>query len=368
MKAAIFGAGSLGTRVLQLLAERVVVLADNNEEKIGKEIYGRKIVSLEEITDLYNAGKIDAIIVCIRSEEERTRVAAQLLEKGIIHIYFVNMNLTDERLENNTIEKNLVPISKAKPVLKYLEVWVSESCNLNCKGCGNFCNLIPEQVFPLLEEYKKDIFRLAEIFENITTIRLMGGEPLLNPELPEYIAMTHMAFPKSDIHIVTNGLLITKISDELCRTIRMNKALIDVSCYPVLDDMRSDIEQFLKNKNLPYQFTERITKFIRKIRVDGKSNPIVANQNCTAQNCRFLYRGNLSHCSMQQAIKRFSEKYHLEIGSKDIYNIYDKKLNAWELYCKLNKPVDMCCYCAEQDIYFDWTVRGRNAVIDDWII
>jgi len=89
-----------------------------------------------------------------------------------------------------------------KPVLDYFEYHVAWHCNLNCKGCGHNSNLYTRPRFGDLEHFRRDMNRLTELFSNISKIRLMGGEPLLNPQLGEFITSARRAFPGAQIRVV----------------------------------------------------------------------------------------------------------------------------------------------------------------------
>ncbi len=68
---------------------------------------------------------------------------------------------------------------------------MADHCNLNCKGCVHFSPLVRESVFPKLSDVERDFIRLREIIEYIDTIRILGGEPRLNPELSRYLEMVN---------------------------------------------------------------------------------------------------------------------------------------------------------------------------------
>ena len=69
-----------------------------------------------------------------------------------------------------------------KPELSYLELHLTDHCNLNCKGCGHFSPLASPH-YADFQQYEEDLRRLRQLFRNIRRIRLMGGEPLLRPEV-----------------------------------------------------------------------------------------------------------------------------------------------------------------------------------------
>ena len=68
------------------------------------------------------------------------------------------------------------------------EVHLIDSCNLNCKGCVHFAPLAKPSSFYPLEEFEKEIKRLSELFGGrFGWIHIMGGEPLLNPNINDYL-------------------------------------------------------------------------------------------------------------------------------------------------------------------------------------
>lgn len=63
----------------------------------------------------------------------------------------------------------------------------------------------------------------------------MGGEPLLHPEVEKFLVEARKLFPKSEIQLVTNGLLLKKRKEELLDTINDNNIRVCVSNYGLLD-------------------------------------------------------------------------------------------------------------------------------------
>jgi uncharacterized radical SAM superfamily Fe-S cluster-containing enzyme len=109
--------------------------------------------------------------------------------------------------------KKLVKIT----ALESVDIYIAEHCNLGCYSCNHF-SPIAEPEFANLESVDRDLARLAELSSgNIGSIMLVGGEPLLNPELPEFMRIARQHFPKSRIQTITNGflLLAQKIYDFL---------------------------------------------------------------------------------------------------------------------------------------------------------
>ena len=109
-----------------------------------------------------------------------------------------------------------------KTMLDY-EVQLVEHCNLNCKCCSHFSPLCKEE-FLDVEEYRKDCKRLSELFNGQANfIRLMGGEPLLHPEIEKILEITKENFPKSIIDLDTNGILVLSMKKEFWESMRKTK-------------------------------------------------------------------------------------------------------------------------------------------------
>src|SRR3990172_2333761 len=117
------------------------------------------------------------------------------------------------------------------PTLGYVETHLTDHCNLNCKGCDHFSPIAPKWYCDL-EDHARDMRQLSRLFSNIEKIRLMGGEPLLHPEVNTFLAVTRKYFPRSDIRLVTNGVLLQKMSRNFWEACKENKIIIDISIYP----------------------------------------------------------------------------------------------------------------------------------------
>jgi len=78
---------------------------------------------------------------------------------------------------------------------------ILRGCNIKCKACYN--NEKPK--FKSLEEVKSDFYKILEL-RKISAIAIIGGEPLLHPQLFEIISFLKEQNLK--IELFTNGLLL----------------------------------------------------------------------------------------------------------------------------------------------------------------
>lgn len=117
-----------------------------------------------------------------------------------------------------------------------LEYHLVDSCNLRCAGCSHYSSLINKLIYPTIEETINDLSILKnKIADNLKWLRLLGGEPLLRPNISECLKEIRNLFPNTEISIVTNGLLLGKMSQEFYDICRESKIRIRITDYKIID-------------------------------------------------------------------------------------------------------------------------------------
>ncbi len=99
---------------------------------------------------------------------------------------------------------------------KYLSIQTTSLCNASCIFCPykDIKNLFPTKIMGM-DLYKKIIDECAYHKDLVKRIILyMNNEPLTDPYLIERINYAKDKLPKSEIHILTNGLLLTERMSE----------------------------------------------------------------------------------------------------------------------------------------------------------
>ncbi|MCL2015863.1 MAG: radical SAM protein [Defluviitaleaceae bacterium] len=245
-----------------------------------------------------------------------------------------------------------------KPVLYLLEYHVADHCNLNCAGCFHFSNLAKTQDFPSLVEFRRDLARLAELYANIRTIRLMGGEPLLNPQAAEFIAAAKSAFPRARVHLLTNGLLFGKLDGELLAAVKAHDVEVQVSLYKPLVPLKSAMLRHFRRHGIRHSISPPITKFAQYINTAGDSVPAESVRQCPASRCTFLGGGKIARCPLPFNIGYFTAFSGEKIDmSHEKIDIYDQHLDGFILKKRLNQPMESCRYCGKLR-WFEWRQDG----------
>jgi radical SAM family protein len=109
---------------------------------------------------------------------------------------------------------------------RYLEINAAEQCNLTCRSCSHLAPLAvktfadPDVVF-------RDLRLLASIY-HARSIKLVGGEPLLHPDLASVAAAARRSGICDGICVVTNGVLLPRMNEAFWSAIDE----VWVSVYP----------------------------------------------------------------------------------------------------------------------------------------
>jgi MoaA/NifB/PqqE/SkfB family radical SAM enzyme len=73
-------------------------------------------------------------------------------------------------------------------------ILLTDHCNLNCAGCGNYSPLAKERFYDI-ESFKKECKRISELTgRKISAVTFSGGEPLLHPNITEFFDVARFYF------------------------------------------------------------------------------------------------------------------------------------------------------------------------------
>lgn len=236
--------------------------------------------------------------------------------------------------------------------LDYFVLNILDHCNLRCRGCDHFA-CIAEERFVSVEGIKNDVVRLSELLHGaVTSISVMGGEPLLHPDLLEILSATRAAFPNTEIDVHTNGLLLLKMSEDFWKCCRENNIGIINTKYPINQDyegmQRKAAEYNVRFKFMGKTGTIEKTSYKNPLDLEGRQNAALSFWECYhANHCVFLEDGKLYTCTVAPTAWIFNKKFgtHLELEPGDYLDIYAAQ-SAGEVYRFLAAPKPFCRYCA----------------------
>lgn len=343
---------------------RDIQVAGFSAPDIGPYTKSDFFYTIEEVSLLYREHLIDGVVNIQSYDPSHYRL---LEEHGIASedIYVIPSTLTmrAELGEDISREQLLCPYRDMLPELYILEVHLADHCNLNCKGCAHFSNLVPEAVFPDIAQFEKDVARMSSLFSNIQKFFLLGGEPLLNPDFCDYVRIVRKYFPYTRLFIVTNGLLVPTLKEEQIAVLKENRVILSISAYPVLDVQK--ITDFTDRYQIDTSIRVEKMAFTKYLNPDGTSDKDAVFRECPRKECTFLKNGNIAACCQPFTVHYFNEYFDTHILENEYLNIYDA--DGWKILDFIHTPMESCRYCSP-DVLFQWGLSKAPFCKDDWCV
>jgi len=237
--------------------------------------------------------------------------------------------------------------------------------------CDHFSPIAKES-FLSPASYESDITRLGKIFDHQAAyIRLLGGEPLLHPQVLQFFSITRTHFSCCPLELYTNGLLLLTQSEDFWRACREFSVKINVTKYPVCFDY-SAAEELAQKHHVEFVYTSEHgepvkTSWHLPLDVTGGQDPDISFRKCDMGNvCVFLKDGRLYPCTVAPNAFHFNQYFHqkLAVSDNDSINIYTAK--AEEIIEFLAKPIPFCRYCNidSRQENIPWEVSKKK--ISEW--
>ena len=231
-----------------------------------------------------------------------------------------------------------------------LEYSAAYHCNLRCRS-SHMSPFVPKQ-FPTLASFEADLDRLGEVLRT-RRIQLIGGEPLLNPEIVELIRIARRSKVSSNVNLTTNGLLLPKMPDEFWEEIEN----IVITVYPSVRLPPKTVETIqarAAESNTPLTWRRRenfrSTIVTEPHPMDRTTRWIFRTcKSVHKYQCLMLHEGRLFKC----AVPAFLPYYRRALKR----NGYDPKVDAFDIHASRNlyddlrafltstTPLQACRYC-----------------------
>ena len=145
-------------------------------------------------------------------------------------------------------------LDKLNRPLRDLRISVTDRCNFRCVYC------MPKEVFgsdyQFLERNQiltfEEITRLARIFvsQDVGTIRLTGGEPLVRKDLHQLVAMLSSISPDLDLTLTTNGSLLARqaqaLKDAGLKRVSVSLDSLDDATFKTMNDVDFPVQKVIE--------------------------------------------------------------------------------------------------------------------------
>jgi len=258
-------------------------------------------------------------------------------------------------------------ILRKKPVLHHFEVHITDHCNLNCKGCAHFSNLCPP-TFADIDEFTADMNSMASLFSEVRQIYLLGGEPLLHPQLTEFVYAAREAFPRTRIYLMTNGLLVTRMGPEFWESLAKTHTVLLADSYPINLPV-DEINKLGREHGVEVEWTIPREEFF-KIPIDpaGGHDAQSSFNRCQGfNNCPIIRNGRIYPCAYTAFADVFRERFDVDtltLSDADSISIRGD-VDGERVIEFLRRPVPWCANCdMDNREFYTWGRSGRD--VSEW--
>jgi len=330
------------------------------------EYGGLPCIPLQDFLKLYFNRDVSAIII----PRELFRFAQPVLVMKEIGVNLDDVYMAS-RLNEETLG-SLSPLDFLMPYLDsdylpYLEFHIADQCNLNCAACQHFAGLVKDDYFPDFEEFKKGFTKLHSLVPDIGRIRILGGEPLLNPEVGEYVKFVRSLYHYSELFVVTNGILLEKMPENFFETMHQNNAKIHLSLYPPFNEKLREWEKYCLDRGVEFETDGELTEFSKMQSLDKISDEADRFYHCDQANCNNYYEGKIASCFLPFMGHYFNEYFDKNLPTDGAIDLSEEGLTTRTLKERLMTPFERCAYCSPYKPT-KWRQISSPSTLDDWVV
>ena len=249
-----------------------------------------------------------------------------------------------------------------------LEIHLAEHCNLNCKGCLHYSPLASPS-FCNMKQLEEQMQKLTTVQTMFGIIRLLGGEPLLHPNIIEAFRIVRKYCKKPQILLVTNGILLSEMPEEFWEACVKYDITISLTVYPIAVDY-----DVLKDLCMSHGVRVRIhgnrkeTGFYAELLDENGKGSKYNYYLCGPKAIDMQLVGSrIYSCSQCAYVKDLNHAFGCNfLHSKGDYLELDK-LSRLKLRWFAMRPKPFCQYCdVKRRHRIEWTLSKREK--SEWII
>ena len=195
-----------------------------------------------------------------------------------------------------------------------IEFYITNVCNLECRGCNRFNNYNFKG-----HQYWNDYATEIEAWStriDPKQITILGGEPLLNPDLEKWASNLRRLWPKSNIMIQTNGTYQRPEHLEYWDKYEVGFG-ISLHDTRTAHEIRKKWEGVISDEAIMDGFVFRQASIIK---TDDyftlhKSDPKSAFVACGMSHDHTISEGKLYACPVMSVLPLFRKQFNLKLSS-----------------------------------------------------
>lgn len=220
--------------------------------------------------------------------------------------------------------------------LGHLDINICTHCNSRCASCSHGSPFTPKyNMSPgVLDRDLESI----QPFLSFHRLQLVGGEPLLHPQITDMLYIARKSGVGKEVMIITNGKLLPKMNDVFWGLVQ----LLQISVYPNLDP---EIVPFAEAKGKEWGFPVYHTVFtdfykqFSKEPTDGQKS---FNQCIWKTDCYTLHEGHFYLCPQSAFFPKTFQGLAPNIDGLPLVGLTEEKLDA---FLGRSQPFNACKIC-----------------------
>ena len=244
------------------------------------------------------------------------------------------------------------------------EVNIAEHCNLRCRSCTHLSPALPKH-FVDPGDLRSDLTTLARSY-HANVLKILGGEPLLHPNLLDVIMAARESQVAEKLEIWTNGLLLPRMERRVWETVDS----VRISLYPGRSLKQHQLDRCIDlahQHNVPLRY-KRYQAFQESFSEPGTDDPSLVKKIYATCNeahrwrCHTVANGWFFKCPQGYFIPRgmsFGQEatYRNGIKIEDSPDFRDRLLS----YLKSPEPLPACRNClGSSGKWFEHQQVGRE--------
>lgn len=229
-----------------------------------------------------------------------------------------------------------------------LEAHVVDHCNLTCAECCSLSPLLPPRITSPAE--LADDLALAARVLAPRVFKLVGGEPLLHPEIVELVRVARAAKIAPRVSLTTNGLLLPRMPDALWD--ELDGLTISRYPTPALDPgLVAEVELKAARSNVRLNWKQQdafVTMSLPRRRDDGDPETAAVWSRCwLRERCHLLAGGRFYTCTRPVHLQTLLGPAHDLSG--DGLPLAGQTPDGLLEYLRREPPLAACAHCAGGD-------------------
>ena len=212
--------------------------------------------------------------------------------------------MTNSEYENVLRQNNIIIGKDGRLQIPSVEFPLAHGCNLKCEFCSN---MSPFRAGVLSKDMLLDSFKKWSQKISPGCVVLIGGEPLLHPDIAEIVTAIHHYWSQSRYMIATNGVLLPRVSDDVLRVFAKYNVHVKISQHLDTPEYRKILKQSLSRLTqfrIKYKVAEVFGNWWNMRGIDEKgvpvpchSNPVVAYEKCPSKYCTTVEGDYMYSCA-----------------------------------------------------------------------